>query len=486
MKRIMKRTMALVLAALLLTGCGVIPDESVTPNQSLSTTNVSAEPTFAEVPVRTGPRPVVEWAKDAVVYEVNIRQYTPEGTFAAFTEHLPELKEMGITTLWLMPIHPISETNRKGSLGSYYSITDYRAVNPEFGDANDFKVLVDVAHSLEMTVMLDWVANHTGWDCPWITEHPDWYTQKDGKIIHPAGTDWDDVADLNFDNMYMRAEMISCMRYWVEKFDIDGFRCDHASGVPTDFWEAARAELETIKPLLMLAEDNTVPELLNYAFDMNYNWGLYDFMLGVAAGSMDVMMMQYKLGSDLPEGAWSLNFLDNHDKNSWERTIVGAFGKDALPSMWTMLYTIPGTPLVYTGDEIGLDHNIAFMERDPINWKSTNLNYRPLLKELAAIRSENPALHAGDFGGAMEYLSAGKDILAFRRQVDGNTILCLINMNASPSVMDVSDLVEGTDTVLLRGSGANNLRTEDTTAANAKLTGTITMQPWEFWIVRKG
>lgn len=183
-----------------------------------------------------------EWTKDAVIYEVNVRQYTEEGTFQAFSDHLQELRDMGITTLWFMPIHPISETKRSGVLGSYYSITDYCAVNPEFGTAEDFGALVEKAHDMDFHVMLDWVANHTGWDCAWITEHPDWYTlDEQGSIISPEGMGWPDVADLNYDNSEMRAEMIRCMKYWVEEYDIDGFRCDFAGGVPLDFWEEARA-----------------------------------------------------------------------------------------------------------------------------------------------------------------------------------------------------------------------------------------------------
>ncbi|MEN6456923.1 MAG: alpha-amylase family glycosyl hydrolase, partial [Prolixibacteraceae bacterium] len=215
-----------------------------------------------------------EWLKDAVLYEVNIRQYTPEGTFDAFAEHLPRLKKLGVDILWLMPVHPISEKNRKGTLGSYYSVRDYQGINPEFGTLDDFKRLVNRSHELGMKVIIDWVANHTGWDHRWISEHPDWYTQDStGAIISP-NPDWSDIADLNFAVQPMRREMIREMQYWLRETDIDGFRCDVAWGVPQDFWEEARASLDSVKPVYMLAEDEDHPEFLEKAFDSNYAWKL--------------------------------------------------------------------------------------------------------------------------------------------------------------------------------------------------------------------
>ena len=440
-------------------------------------------PAVAEANFEPGTPP--QWAEDAVIYEVNVRQYTKEGTFAAFSEHLQTLKDMGINTLWFMPIHPISETKRSGTLGSYYSITDYRAVNPEFGTEADFKALVDKAHDMGFHVMLDWVANHTGWDCAWITEHPDWYTKDEsGNITDPVGMGWPDVADLNYDNRELWDEMIDCMKYWIEEYDIDGFRCDYANGVPREFWQAARTELEKKRPVLMLAEDDTDPGLLEYAFDMNYNWALYDTLLAVAKDTQSAHALRNYIHNDYPEGAYCLNFLDNHDKNSWEETLMEAFGKDALPSMWSLIYTIPGTPLVYTGDEIGLDHNIAFMERDPIDWESSDVNYRPLLAELAAIRSGNAALHSGSAGGDIQYVDMGKrSVLAFTREVEGSKVICLFNLTKRENTVDVSGLFTGTETVLLHGVGADVLDMEDYPVSKAELSGEVTLRPWEFWIV---
>lgn len=446
----LKRIYALLLSLLLLlTGCATQPTVSPSEPETVSATVPATEPEAPEL------RYQVEWAKDAVIYEVNVRQYTEEGTFAAFSEHLQTLKDMGINTLWFMPIHPISETKRSGVLGSYYSVTDYREVNPEFGTKEDFKDLIDLAHEMGFKVMMDWVANHTGWDCAWITEHPDWYTKdSDGNITDPFGMGWPDVADLNYNNMDMRSEMIACMKYWVEEFDIDGFRCDYATGVPIDFWETARTELEKVKPILMLAEDNSSKALLNYAFDLNYNWELYDALRYIVIGTKRANVVRYYIPDDYPDGTYRLNFLDNHDKNSWEHTIMDAFGQDALPAMFSLIYTIPGTPLIYSGDEIGLDHNIAFMEKDAIDWDSSDVSYRELLAELASIRSNNPALHSGNYGGAIEYVDLGENsVLAFTREVDGNMVKCLFNLYKKEATVDVSLLFDGSETVLLHGQG---------------------------------
>lgn len=427
-----------------------------------------------------------EWAADAIIYEVNVRQYTPEGTFNAFSEHLQQLWDMGINTLWFMPIHPISETNRSGTLGSYYSITDYRAVNPEFGTEEDFRALVDKAHAMGFHVMMDWVANHTGWDCPWIAEHPDWYTHgAEGQIISPVNMGWPDVADLNYDNGEMREEMIACMRYWVEQFDIDGFRCDYASGVPNDFWETARDALEQVKPVLMLAEDQSAPRLLEKAFDFNYNLDLYAQMKKVAKSQKNANTLAYYIPTNLPDGTYTLNFLDNHDQNSYEITLPSAYG-EAVQPLFALIYTIPGTPLVYTGDEIGLDHQLAFMERDPVDWDSTDTDYRGLLAKLAGIKTGNSALKSGNYGGPIEYINTGsKSVLAYTRTKDGNTVACVLNLSASEREAALGDLGAG-GTQLLHGVGAGVPETEDVSLGGEGLGGTVTLQPWEYYIIRLG
>ena len=218
-----------------------------------------------------------EWSKNASIYEVNVRQYTPEGTFKAFQKHLPEIKKMGIDILWLMPINPIGKLNRKGSLGSYYSISDYNAVNPEFGNINDLKNLVNAAHNLGMKVIIDWVANHTSWDNIWTKTHPGFYIKdKNGNFKSPVA-DWTDAIGLNYNNPKLWIAMENSMEFWIKECDIDGFRCDVAGRVQMPFWNFVRMELEKIKPVFMLAEAEG-PQFHKHAFDMTYSWEPHDIM----------------------------------------------------------------------------------------------------------------------------------------------------------------------------------------------------------------
>lgn len=483
-------SMALV-SALMLSGCGVSNNVQNTPTESseeiinnnteindTESNNIESNDTASVV------RYQPEWTKDAIIYEVNVRQYTEEGTFEAFAEHLEELKEMGINTLWFMPIHPISETNRSGGLGSYYSITDYCAVNPEFGTEADFAKLVEKAHEMGFHVMLDWVANHTGWDCAWITDNPEWYTQDgSGNVISPEGMGWPDVADLNYDNQEMRAEMIKSMEYWVETYDIDGYRCDYASGVPLDFWEEARVALEEIKPFYLLAEDDKMLSLLNNAFDFNYGWPLYEVIKNVAQGRKSADKIKLYIPENYPEGTYTLNFLDNHDKNSYDDTIISALGEDAVSAMFAVTYTITGVPLVYTGDEVGLDHQLEFMEKDTIDWE-TGRSYRQLLTDLAEIRSTNEALYAGNYGGAMNYYSTGnRNMMTFYREKNGNLVKCIYNLSDREQTVDLSSVVDGNETILLWGDCASGYATE-TTHEITELAGEVVLQPWECIIIR--
>ncbi len=420
------------------------------------------------------------WTKDAVLYEVNIRQYSEEGTFEAFSENLDRLWEMGINTLWFMPIHPISETNRAGTLGSYYSVSDYRGINPEFGTVDDFRALADKAHEMGFHIILDWVANHTGWDNAWITEHPDWYTQKDGKIISPEGMGWNDVADLNYDNEEMRKEMIECMRYWVTEFDIDGFRCDYAPGVPADFWAQARTELEKEKPLFFLEEDlgGQNGKLLEEAFDCNYSAKFYESLIHVAHNNKTADKLRlYRLS--MPEGDFPMYYLDNHDANSYDRTLAEGFPPETLASMWAVIFTMPGIPMVYSGDEITYDHRIAFMEKDPIDWSAVTWDASGLIAQLSALRKECPALQAGAEGAVMEDIKLDdKNLLAFRRTAGDSTALCLFNLSRDESPeIDLTEIVTGGDSVVLSGKEGNWSEGGETPG------GTYTFAPWEFMVL---
>jgi len=490
-----KKLVAGLLSALLfmMSACGATDQPPVAteePEVEISAEEETTEEETTEEVAEEASRLQPEWTKDAVIYEVNVRQYTEEGTFAAFGEHLQELKDMGVNVLWFMPIHPISKVKRSGVLGSYYSVADYCDVNPEFGTLEDFGALVEKAHGMGFHVMLDWVANHTGWDNPWITEHPDWYTQDaQGNIISPEGMGWPDVADLNFDSAEMRAEMIESMKFWVENYDIDGFRCDYASGVPVDFWEEARVALDEVKPMYMLAEDNLVKALLLNAFDMNYNWDLYEDLIHVVQGGQQASSLKNDIPTRYPDGTYTLNFLDNHDKNSYEHTIMGAFGADALPQLFAFIYTIPGVPLVYSGDEIGLDHAIEFMSKDPIDWESSEYDYRELLARLSQIRSENPALYAGNYGGQITYYNLGnKSVFAFSREKNSeetgaNIVKCVYNMSKTEQTIDVSELITGNETVLLSGIGSESITLEECAVSDTELAGEVTLKPWEFWVL---
>lgn len=380
------------------------------------------------------PAHIPEWTKNAVIYEVNIRQYTPEGTFKAFETHLPRLKELGVDVLWLMPVHPISEKNRKGSLGSYYSVKDYKAVNPEFGTMDDFKALVNKAHEMGFKVIIDWVANHTGWDNQWIVDHKDWYTQDSLGNVIPPNPDWSDIADLNFDSQPMRRAMIDAMDFWVRETNIDGFRCDVAWGVPQDFWEAATASLDSIKQVYMLAEDEDHPGLLEKAFESNYAWKLHHIVNEVAQGkktAADIQKYYTDSVSRYAKGSFPMQFITNHDENSWAGSEYERMG-EAVKTLATLTFTIEGIPLIYSGQEAGLKKRLLFFEKDTINW--SNLEMQKFYQSLVSLKKNNAALWNGVAGGPKKFVetSAPQQVLAFTREKDGNQVLAIFNLSAQP------------------------------------------------------
>ena len=375
-----------------------------------------------------------EWSKNAVMYEVNVRQYTPEGTFKAFETHLPRLKELGVDILWFMPIYPISEKNRKGGLGSYYSIRDYKATNPEFGNMDDFKALVNHAHQMGFKVMLDWVGNHSGWDNQWIVDHKDWYTQDSLGNVIPPNPDWHDVADLNYDNKGLRHAMLDAMKFWVKDVNIDGYRCDYAGGVPTDFWETARRTLDSIKPVFMLDENQDQMDLLNKAFNMNYGWSFHHLMNEVAQGkktahSMDSLLAT--IASTYPQNTYPLQFTSNHDENSHNGTEYERLG-EAVKTMAVMTFTVPGMPLIYTGQEAGLNKRLLFFDKDSVDW--SNLEMQQFYKKLIQLKKGQPALWNGEAGGQLTIVTTTmpKKVLAFTRVKDNSQILAIFNLTAQP------------------------------------------------------
>lgn len=383
-----------------------------------------------------------EWSKNATIYEVNIRQFTQEGTFNAFASHLPRLKEMGIDILWLMPVHPIGITNRKGTLGSYYSVKDYTGINPEFGTLEDFKNLVNSAHQLGMYLIIDWVANHTSWDNVWTESHPDFFT-RDSKGSFVSPYDWTDVIDLNFDNKELWNKMRDAMKYWVDECEIDGFRCDVAAMVPLEFWKWLRPQLESDKKLFMLAEAHE-PEL-HEAFDMTYNWQLKDIFVGIAEGKKsagDLYLHFEEEKETYPENAYRMVFTTNHDENSWHGTDKERFGEFA-EQFAVISGVVSGMPLVYSGMEGGLNKRLEFFEKDPINWKESR--YKELYSKLFSLKKQNPAIWNGLFGGEMEKVDSGvKHVFSFARQKEENQIFALFNLSNNRTTVSIDNkLING-------------------------------------------
>ncbi len=418
---------------------------------------------------------VPKWSDNATIYEVNIRQYTEEGTFKAFEEHLPRLKEMGVKILWFMPIYPISSTKRLGSLGSYYAIADYQEINPEFGTKEDFEHLVKACHEMGFKVILDWVANHTGWDNAWISENPDWYTKNaQGEIIYPET--WEDVADLNFDNEKLQKAMIKAMTYWVKEFDVDGYRCDYAGGVPLEFWEKARTKLERIKPVYMLAEDDKSLALMKYAFNSNYGWSLYHDLNSIAKGTKKADSLTSYFKNDVknyPEGTYPLNFIDNHDENSWNGTVEERMGV-AQQAMLALIFTAPGMPLLYSGQEVNLDHRLEFFDKDEIIWE--DFQNEELLTKLIHLKLEHPALWNGNAGGEITFLeSSSERVLVYERQKDEDRIVVLLNL--SDKAADVTFKLES------EFEGIELMTAESISMSAGE--NEMSLEPWEYVVISK-
>jgi glycosidase len=361
------------------------------------------------------------------IYEVNIRQFSPEGNFKAVTRKISGLKELGVGTLWLMPVNPIGVKNRKGSLGSYYSIRDYYGINPEFGTEKDFEELVREAHRNGMPVIIDWVANHTAWDNPLIAEHPEWYTtDSSGKIISPV-PDWSDVADLNYEQKELREYMIGAMLHWIKKYDIDGFRCDVAEMVPLSFWREAVSALRVEKNVLMLAEGEN-PELHRAGFNLTYSWKIYHTMNAVASGRENPSRVTELLKSEqkeYPPSALRLRFITNHDENSWNGTVFERFG-NAVKTFTVFYLTLPGVPLVYTGQEYGLSKRLRFFDKDTVN--AADMEIRDLFRNILSLRENSPAASEGDFS---QIPGEEKDVFAYFRTAGGDSLLIILNFSGS-------------------------------------------------------
>ncbi len=375
------------------------------------------------------------WTRAAVIYEVNVRQFTPEGTFAALQKHLPRLDSLGVDILWLMPVQPIGKKNRKGSLGSYYAISDYTGINPEYGNAADFKALVDAAHRLGMHVILDWVANHTAHDHGWIAAHPTWYDHRpDGSVSNAKDnegkeTDWTDVAELNYANREMRSAMIAAMRWWVDTMKIDGFRCDVAGGVPMDFWMDARKSLKAVRPDLFFLAEAEDPRM-HAAFDATYGWELHHLMNEIAQGKQPTSALDAYFAKDSKtygRNAYRLYFTSNHDENSWSGTEFERMGANHAPAFVLSATAQRSMPLLYTGQEASFNRRLRFFEKDTVNWKGASLT--PFYRAMFELKHREPALANGPWGGAQTRLTTtgGNRVYAFTRSLGANTVLVAVN-----------------------------------------------------------
>ncbi len=392
------------------------------------------------------------WAQNAVVYEVNVRQFSESGNISGVTQQLERLKSLGVDILWLMPLHPIGVEKRKGTLGSYYSVKDYKAFNPEFGTEMDFQFFVKKAHDLGFKVIIDWVANHTAWDHEWVKKNPDWYERDAaGKIQTPY--DWTDVAKLNYSSKPMRAAMTDAMKHWITKYDIDGFRCDVAFLVPVGFWNENRKALEKIKPMYMLAEMeanndiNKIPaEYYASAFNASYAWTFMGASADLVARKKSVTefkSIMQKNYAELPSSMHKLFFLTNHDENTWNATINERYGEN-WKAIAALVYTLPQSlPLMYTGEEAGLARRLKFFDKDPIKvteWSDTSRYafYRNLIQ----LHHTHPALKNNQAGSKFEEFNLIDEntglVYGYKRTLGKSEVIVFINLSEEFSHFNIN------------------------------------------------
>ena len=394
----------------------------------------------------------------AVIYEANIRQYSPQGTFEEFTKDIPEIKKLGVKIIWLMHVHHISQTKRKAIgganskfvsdfpkeeqskyLGSYYAVSDFTKINPEFGTIQDFRKLVKTAHKNGIYVILDWVPNHTGWDHAWLKTNKNFYTQdENGNVIHPKNTDWTDVAELNYDNKKLQEAMISDMKYWLKKENIDGFRCDVAGSVQTKFWKNAIPKLRTEKDIFMLAEA-WEPELLkDNLFDMVYAWDGHHLFNDLASGKKTVKdlkkYIEFTYNERYEQDDILMNFVTNHDENSWNGTIRERMGENA-GILTALSYVLPGMPLIYSGQEYNLNHRLKFFEKDSI--PKTKGIFFSLLEKLGTLKNTNLALNGGKEKASFEILESKQETFVLKRSKGNETILFIANFSKQGEKMGI-------------------------------------------------
>lgn len=421
----------------------------------------------------------VEWSHSTNIYEVNLRQYTDEGTFNAFANYLPSLKEMGVKTLWFMPITPIAQKNKKGSMGSYYACSDYISINPEFGSMDDFKNLVKQAHEMGFKVILDWVANHTGWDHSWTKEHPEYYLKDSLTNDFKIASGMDDIIELDYKNPALRQAMKDAMKFWVTECAIDGFRCDLAFWVELDFWKEARKELDAVKSLFWLGEfDELEKPEYGEAFDASYTWTWMhkteDFYK--KQESLDTLLTVLKKYDDLGDSTMRAWFTTNHDENSWNGTEYEKYG-DMAKALAVFSTTWNGVPLLYSGQELPNRKRIKFFEKDVIEWAATN-GLNNFYKVLLQLKTNNPALRSGDPSVQTFRIKTSdpKNIFAYLRKNGSKEVLVVLNLSGQKDLhFDIPDsTVTGIYTNVFSGA-ANDFTTNKS----------FEMQGWEYLVYEK-
>jgi glycosidase len=414
--------------------CGLLPACASSPEKEKK---ADAPATDSASSITITPPP--DWIKRSNVYEVNLRQYTKEGSFAAFSQSLPRLKKMGVEILWFMPVTPIGITDRKGTLGSYYAVADYKAVNPEFGSMSDFKKLVNDAHAQGFKVIIDWVANHTSADHPWLKAHPDFYN-RDSTGKARSAFDWTDTRDLNYDNKALRDSMIASMKFWLDETNIDGFRCDVASEVPTDFWTTCIATLKKDKPSIFMLAEGDKGDLHEAGFDASYAWDMFQHMKKVAAGKANALSLDSVLArqdTSFPAGAIRLYFTSNHDENSWNKSDFGTFPGLKHGAFAVLTQTLRGSlPLIYGSQEEPVLRAIPFFEKDNMNMKQ--FKRAAFYKTLLELRKRNTAL-ATDASFRKVSVGDDKALFAYLREKEGKKVLVILNLSAKEQTISIKE-----------------------------------------------
>lgn len=418
-----------------------------------------------------------EWVHSTNIYEVNLRQYTAEGTFASFANHLHRLKDMGVEVIWFMPVTPISLKNRKGTLGSYYACSSYTNTNSEFGTVDEFKQLVQQIHQLGMKVIIDWVANHTGWDHEWTITNPEYYTQDFAGNFKPPVENWEDVIHLNFHNQAMRKAMIAAMKFWVDECEIDGFRCDMAMLVPVDFWQQARTELDQLKKLFWLGEfDQWNDEAYAHAFDVSYSWHWMHvseefYQKHRKIVELDKVLTAYQ--QKQPFHHIRSFFTSNHDENSWNGTEYEKYGEMAIP-LAVFICTWNGIPLIYSGQEMPNNKRLQFFDKDEIEW-TDKPELHNFYKKLLHLRKQHPAL-----------LSGHKDVITWRIATDHPyQLFCFVRKNKEKEIIVVLNFSNKKISFHLNDRRVRGEFTNVFTGKSKDASENFKIEPWGYKIMFK-